>query len=80
MPHSTRTHEPSPSIATTPFTPFGSNSCSLHGTVTCYMVLRREIGSSIIAKGAMSAAASHAGAGTGGDRSSEGTLRLAKTL
>jgi len=49
-------------------------------TVTRYMVLRREIGLSIIAKGAMSEAASHVSAGTGGDRSSGGTLRLAKTL
>ena len=31
MPHSTRTHEPSPSIATTPFTPFGSEYPSIDG-------------------------------------------------
>jgi hypothetical protein len=49
-------------------------------TVTRYMVPRREIGSSMIAKGAMSAATTHAGAGAGGGRSSAGTLRLVKTL
>ena len=44
------------------------------------MVPRREIGSGMIAKGAMSAAMTHAGAGAGGGRSSGGTLRLVKTL
>src|SRR5450759_208959 len=44
------------------------------------MVPRREIGSSMIAKGAMFAATTHAGAGAGGGRSSGGTLSLVKTL
>jgi hypothetical protein len=34
----------------------------------------------MIAKAAMSAATTHTSAGAGGGRSSEGTLRLAKTL
>src|ERR1017187_1866597 len=44
------------------------------------MVPRREIGSSMITKAAISAATTHAEAGAGGGRSSGGTLRLVKTL